>query len=301
MDFKLINSIILFCLSIQIGGQSFYPQIKQTIGKKDLLFVQLEKEVKQYYLYEAAQQKAPPLKIYEYVLERNMDIFDISSYFGLPYEAVVTLNQYENNRALIKGNTVLIPNQPGLFTSIKGRNSLEQMIILRLSPKKEPQKLKLPINNHLETILFWSGDRFHPIERSYYLKILFQPPLSTYHLTSHYGYRANPFTGHQQFHNGVDLAAPIGTEVYAAAGGVVYDLGNNNILGKYIIIDHQNGYKTVYGHLKKINVFLNQDITSGMIIGVVGMTGMTTGPHLHFEIRKDDKSQDPMKLMREDN
>jgi len=279
-------------------AENFFPTIEQTIGQKDILFKQLEREVRQYYRTEAAGQPPPPLGIYQYVLERPMDLLEISGYFGLPYEGLITLNRFENNRTLNRGEKILIPNQPGLFAYLEESSPLEEMIIMRLGPFLSPRELNLPTQRGVQKVLFWPGEKFHPIERSYFLKILFQPPLASSRLTSSYGFRPNPFTGHRSFHNGIDLAAPLGTEVYAAREGSVIETGEDEVLGLYILIDHYDGYQTLYGHLKKTNVFLNQEIPSGMIIGEVGLTGMTTGPHLHFEIRHNNESRDPLSLIR---
>ena len=109
--------------------------------------------------------------------------------------------------------------------------------------------------------------------------------------------RRNPFDGHAEFHQGVDLAAPAGAEVYAARDGVVAESGYDAVLGYMVVLDHEAGYQTVYGHLERIEVALKQEVRSGMIIGRVGSTGYSTGPHLHFEIRRRGSSRDPGLLL----
>ena len=139
---------------------------------------------------------------------------------------------------------------------------------------------------------FFPGESFHNVERAYFLGILFANPLPRGIVTSGYGIRKSPFTGHNTFHNGIDLAAPAGTVVYAAREGKVTATGYNSTYGKYIIISHDGGYETIYGHLNKIFVELHDEVNSTMIIAEVGSTGLSTGPHLHFEVRKDGKSKE---------
>jgi len=122
--------------------------------------------------------------------------------------------------------------------------------------------------------------------------------LMNYIISSSFGLRQNPVTGNQRFHQGLDLAAPQGTEVYAARDGVVSEQGEDSILGRYIIISHRDNWVSLYGHLSRIETTLRQQVTSGSLIGKVGSTGQSTGPHLHFELRQNGKAQDPEKLLR---
>jgi murein DD-endopeptidase MepM/ murein hydrolase activator NlpD len=112
-------------------------------------------------------------------------------------------------------------------------------------------------------------------------------------ITSPFGWRSNPFGGAPDFHPGLDIAAPSGTTVTAAAGGTVIMAQWYGGYGNYISIDHGGGYSTGYGHLSAIYVANGQTVTRGQAIGAVGSTGASTGPHLHFEIRINGKAVDP--------
>jgi murein DD-endopeptidase MepM/ murein hydrolase activator NlpD len=95
-------------------------------------------------------------------------------------------------------------------------------------------------------------------------------------------------------HRGLDIAAPIGTPIYASDGGTVISAGwNSGGYGQLIEIDHKNGYTTRYAHLNKISVKVGQEVPQGFRIGDMGTTGRSTGPHLHFEIRKGGGAVDP--------
>ena len=123
-------------------------------------------------------------------------------------------------------------------------------------------------------------------------------PISNKDLTrfgSPFGMRFHPILKYKRMHAGVDLTAPRGTKVYAAGDGVVVRaVYSNNGLGRNVVINHGYGYKTVYAHLSKLNVNLGDKIKRGDVIGLVGNTGLSTTPHLHYEVRKNDRPVNPV-------
>jgi murein DD-endopeptidase MepM/ murein hydrolase activator NlpD len=112
-------------------------------------------------------------------------------------------------------------------------------------------------------------------------------------ITSPFGWRSNPFGGGPEFHQGLDIAAPSGTTVTAAASGTIIMAQWYGGYGNYILIDHGGGYSTGYGHLSAMYVSTGQSVQRGQAIGAVGSTGQSTGPHLHFEVRIAGKPVDP--------
>lgn len=119
-------------------------------------------------------------------------------------------------------------------------------------------------------------------------------------LSSRFGYRVDPVTKRRKtFHKGIDIAAPDGTPVYAAESGTVTDTGyKKNGYGNLIVIKHEKDLATYYGHLSKIIVDKGRSVKKGELIGKVGSTGKSTGPHLHFEIRKGNQALDPEDYIR---
>jgi murein DD-endopeptidase MepM/ murein hydrolase activator NlpD len=105
--------------------------------------------------------------------------------------------------------------------------------------------------------------------------------------------RRDPFTFSMVYHSGLDIGAKTGTPVHAAADGRVSITDYDSYHGNNIVIDHGNGLKTWYMHLSKIGVEKGEEITKSQEIGLVGSTGRSTGPHLHYEVLKDNKSVDP--------
>ncbi len=116
-------------------------------------------------------------------------------------------------------------------------------------------------------------------------------------ITSPYGYRQHPILNRQMFHSGVDIAAPTGTSVLAADGGVIVFAGNQGSYGNVVLLDHENGLATVYAHNSYINVSIGDRVVRGQKIAEVGSTGRSTGPHLHFEVRINGETTDPMNYL----
>ncbi|MBD5228292.1 MAG: M23 family metallopeptidase [Bacteroidales bacterium] len=113
-------------------------------------------------------------------------------------------------------------------------------------------------------------------------------------MSSGYGYRRDPVYGAQRFHEGLDFAAPTGTEVYATADGIVEIADRKGGYGNMIDITHGYNYLTRYAHLSKIIVSEGDEVKRGQLIGYVGSTGKSTGPHLHYEVRFKDEPQNPV-------
>jgi len=112
--------------------------------------------------------------------------------------------------------------------------------------------------------------------------------------TAGYGYRVNPFTRKREFHYGLDLAARLGSAVYSSANGTVREIGYDDNYGKYVYIYHGYGYSTFYGHLQDVTVSRGDSVTKYQIIGTVGSTGISTGSHLHYEVRFYGRPKNPV-------
>lgn len=116
-------------------------------------------------------------------------------------------------------------------------------------------------------------------------------------LTSNFGYRRDPFNGSSDFHPGQDIAAPTGTPIMAPADGQVTFVGRKGGYGNFVVIDHGNGLVTRYAHLSSFQVSEKQMVRRGEVIGAVGSTGRSTGPHLHYEVMIGDQKVNPMDYM----
>ena len=117
-------------------------------------------------------------------------------------------------------------------------------------------------------------------------------------LTSGFGYRRHPILGRTILHAGVDYAAPRGTPILAAGNGIIEKAGKSSGYGNLTVIKHTNGYETAYGHQRAFAAGIKPGVRvhQGQVIGYVGSTGLSTGPHLHFEIRVNRKPVDPLRI-----
>lgn len=122
-------------------------------------------------------------------------------------------------------------------------------------------------------------------------------PVAKGWLSSNYGYRADPFTGKKSFHHGVDIAGKSGTNVLAAASGLVTWVGEKNGYGYLVEIDHGFGYVTRYGHNKKLLVKTGDLVKQNDVIAKMGSTGRSTGPHVHFEVLRNGRDVNPRKYL----
>ena len=115
---------------------------------------------------------------------------------------------------------------------------------------------------------------------------------------SHYGGRLDPFTGDAEIHFGIDISAPRGAPVKATADGIVHFARRQAEYGNLVVLDHPNGFSTRYGHLSGYKVTEDQKVRKGDIVGYVGMTGRATAPHLHYEVRVNDRPVNPRPYLR---
>jgi len=259
-----------------------------------LVFKQLQDSIAQGYRAEKSGDRYPDLFVCVWDAVEGYDIFSLAARLSLPYETLATLNGLAQPRVFKAGERILVPSVAGIFVPDVPRNDFDLILAARLGEiSKESVHFTASASGGDRAFTFYPGARLYQTERSFFLEIGFRMPLPEGVLTSSYGWRRSPIDGHDRMHGGIDLAAPDGTPVLAARNGLVVAVGTEAALGLRIIVEHEGGLKTMYGHLKSASVVLNQSVRSGTIIGTVGSTGLSTGPHLHFEIRLSDKTRDP--------
>jgi murein DD-endopeptidase MepM/ murein hydrolase activator NlpD len=282
---------------MSVWGQ--YPQIRR-LNREDVLFLQLERDINLFHRAAAGNADYPSFQLFSFVVEEESSIFALSARFNLPYESIATINRLDSAEPIPEGTTLLIPNMPGLSVPKNPRNELEERMI---SVQREKAHLAFPLTvrygNTRSEFLFYPGERFTKHELAQFLGVLFNLPLKDPYirLSSYYGPRMSPFSGSLHEHYGIDIVAPRGTPVTASRKGRVAAVGEDGVFGKYILLLHESDYATFYGHLDTCTVELNQTVDSGYSIGTLGNTGLSTGPHLHFEIRKKGIPVDPLPLL----
>jgi murein DD-endopeptidase MepM/ murein hydrolase activator NlpD len=181
-------------------------------------------------------------------------------------------------------------------------NVIEKLDTGLYGANEQALEIKKQLDNLYQRAELASQSRKEIAERYYAkLKELKQTPsirpVGGGRVTDRYGYRLDPFIGRIMHHDGVDFSAPRGTEVFVSADGIVSEVVThyrpNQSYGKYVIIDHGYGRKTRYAHLETILVKEGQKVNRNTIIGTVGDTGKSTGPHLHYEVMVDGKAVNP--------
>jgi murein DD-endopeptidase MepM/ murein hydrolase activator NlpD len=221
-------------------------------------------------------------------------LFDISSRLMLPYATLATLNRLDDTR-IDRDNTILVPTQPGLFVYETPKSRLEELIVERLDTAEAGIPIIVPDSN--VAVTYYEGADFSPAERRLFLQVTFDDPLEIGVVSSRYGYRNHPITGVWSHHNGIDLAADFGEPVRTAAEGRVSSITRDPWLGLSITIDHADDYQTLYAHLQESFVAVGTIVERGATIGTVGSTGLSTGPHLHFEILYRGENRDPVRFL----
>ncbi len=144
-----------------------------------------------------------------------------------------------------------------------------------------------------------SKGQYYTFDGSSLRKAFLASPLEFTRMSSGYGIRVHPITNDKRAHKGIDYAAPTGTPIRTVGDGVVEFAGNQRGYGNVIEIKHRDGKSTLFAHLSRIGVQKGQKVEQGDLIGAVGSTGFSTGPHLHFEFRIDGEHRDPLTLVAE--
>ncbi len=290
--------LALLAFAAHAGGtaeQSGNPPRIERLERDDAIFSQQQADMREFYRSRSAGESPPPLVLYRYEPAADETLFGISARLSIPYSAVASLNGLTDS-SLDGRQSLMLPNIPGVFVPLSPASDLEH-VMHDLRRELDAQVVMIPSENGPVPYRFFPGADFLPDERRSFLGLLFRHPLPNGALSSPYGPRSNPISGLWTFHYGVDFSAPAGTSVLAARGGVVTAIDRGPILGLSVTISHSGGFKTVYGHLQSARVTLNQEVSSGMIVGQVGSTGLTTGSHLHFEIRQNGRHRDPLPLL----
>jgi murein DD-endopeptidase MepM/ murein hydrolase activator NlpD len=228
-------------------------------GKDDLTFEEYKKQEQQKYSD----------------FEKKM-ILELNNYIVLEEEwNIITVSQKGNIKDVIISNNDIIET-----------NEKKEIVISK--ENKKPKKEVKPdyvIDDLVSPILSNPKAFISPLRGS------------GFRISSKFGYRTHPVYKTKKFHGGIDLAAPKNTPVYSVKAGVVIHSGFVRGYGNYVIVKHEDGYKSAYAHLNSIKVKKGNLVNEGVVIGSVGKTGTATGYHLHFELIKSNKKIDPKFLI----
>ena len=227
----------------------------------------------------------------------------IADAFDVTQDTIISVNNIRQSRLIQPGQYLKIPSMPGIIYTVKKNGETPQTIAdkYKVNAEKCANANYVSLDTELKagTSLFVPDAELDWATRQEINGDLFKKPLhARYWLSSNYGWRASPFNaGKRTFHGGVDMAVSSGTPIYAALDGTVSAVGYNATYGNYVIITHHSGYKTLYGHMKSTACRKGNFVYTNTIIGYVGSTGMSTGPHLHFTVYKNGKTINPLTVL----
>lgn len=238
-----------------------------------------------------------PVSTLDYTIQKGDSIHSISGKFGLDAMTIVNYNKIIDPIRIVRGTKIKIPNQDGIIVKVDKKNTLDT-----ISEKYKIEKEELIRINNLSDeeeiksdIVFVPGIHFDSITKALILGEYFRAPVYG-RFTSYFGFRKDPWTKLRSFHQGVDIANNYGTKIRAAGSGKVIFIGEYWPLGLCVKIQHLNGYVSYYGHLSEITVKLNSYVNTGQVIGLMGSSGRSTGAHLHFEVRRNGVSINPLRV-----
>ena len=248
------------------------------------------------------QNFAQPVTYKNYTVKPGDTISGIAKKFGLTnLSTLISVNDIGNVRQLAAGQHLKVPSLDGIIYTVKAGDSINS-----IATKNNITLESLLDVNDLTTEqltvgqqLFLPGVGLDQRTLRNAMGDLFKMPIAApFRWTSMYGPRIDPIAGHKSFHTGVDMACPTGTPILASMSGRVTKTGVTRVYGNYVIIDHGNGYQTLYAHMSKIIAKQGQWVNQGTRIGLVGSTGYSTGPHLHFTVYKNGQLINPMSVLK---
>jgi murein DD-endopeptidase MepM/ murein hydrolase activator NlpD len=241
--------------------------------------------------------KLPDLKFYAYTVKEGDNLWNIIARTSLDMDTILTVNSLKSTQDIKPGDILYFPNMRGIVLKVKQNDTLDS-----IAGRHNIQPIYIEKANKMEglskTHIFVPCGTLSKEERFAYLSTGFVSPVSPVRITSGFGMRNDPFLNVPKFHAGIDIICATGTPVKASQSGIVKYAGYMKNYGNLVIIKHTNGYETYYGHLNGFAVKKDQRVTKGALIAYSGNTGRSTGPHLHFEIRKNDKAINPLKILK---
>lgn len=295
-NLKIFIYLSLFFLPSILKAQNF-PEIEE-LTHKNILFKQFSQEVEENYKL-LAQSDAPiPLQFFYYTAQKGDTLLTIAARTLIPYETIASLNRLGEIGAYIEGRKLILPSCPGIFFVSNPLSPLE--ILLK---EKYLHEINLLCYNFNDTCFYFiQNARLSATERAFFLDSSLRLPVLHAVLSSNYGFRQSPITGKESFHEGIDLAAPEGSLVMACKAGLVEQIGYSEVYGNFIIINHNDEkgqqMRSFYAHLQTIDCEESNFVLGGAVIGSIGSTGLSTGPHLHFEIWINGKTINPNDLIK---
>ena len=246
-----------------------------------------------------------------HTIEPGDNFWKIARKYGVTIDTLIGANPHWENLKARTRQKILVPSQRGVIHLVNDRSATDELALMYGVEKQDIILQDMSFGEAIRNIFSFetrplavfirqvkprSDFLTDNLARQFELRERFHSPLGG-RFSSYYGSRKHPIFSVNSFHNGVDIAAPQGSMVGSADDGVVIDAGWMGGYGKAVMIRHKDGYRTLYGHLSRITTSPGQHVKAGNLIGRVGSTGLSTGPHLHFTIWQGERLINPLKIL----
>jgi len=244
-------------------------------------------------------------------IRKGDNFWKIARKYGVNIDTLIGANPLWDSLVAREEQSIVVPSENGAMHFIQSFSEIdtlpelystekEKIVIQDLPPLYRIYRAfaeeKKPVAVFIRGAKPLPGKMADKLALQYELREKFRSPLGG-RFTSFFGQRNHPIFRVRSFHNGIDIAAPTGTYVGAARAGQVIATGWMGGYGKAVIVQHDNGFKTLYGHLSRICTANGRTVKAGSLIGRVGSTGFSTGPHLHFTLWQHGKLINPIKVL----
>ncbi len=235
-----------------------------------------------------------------YLVRKGDNLSAIASKFNVNLQELIEINQIQNPDLIYVNQELKIPVNEQKYRVRKGdslwkiaeRFAVKVSSLIKLNNITTPDKIY--VGQELLIPEKESKEQYQLASRGQSINYIW--PVKG-KISSYYGWREHPVYEERIFHTGIDMAVPYGTPVYAAAAGVVEYSGWSEGYGNLVIIRHRDNSQTYYGHNLKLLVKEGEQVKQGKVIAFSGNSGVSTGPHLHFEIRIDNRHVDPLRYL----
>ena len=297
-----ITTVLIFIsVSFNVYADDQVEKLESLVYQDNTKLKSIREDIKQtIYTVKSgrAESNLPDLKFYTYRVKEKENFWVVMSKCSLDMDTLMSVNDLTSPFQVVPGTVLYIPNMRGVIVSGQNMKSVynvlaaERINIRYVKAVNKSESLD-------KKFVFIPCGKISTIERSLFLGTAFFSPIQYGKATSGFGTRRNPFNDRRmEFHKGIDMGCHSGTRVHAARSGEVVFSGYQEGYGNLVIVEHEFGYRSYYGHLSKRLVKNGQRVKPGEIIAMSGNTGRSTGPHLHFEIRKNGRAMNPMTFLK---
>jgi len=305
---KIISVSLIFFIMVFGILYSFFNTNERDIMPDMRSYFQTEEHYINY-LKENVDFKTVKLKFI--TVHKGNNFWKIAKEYRINIDTLIGINIFWEDLNAKTSQTVIVPSESGTIDFVNDTADIPKIAMLHGVSSGDIEVQKLPLlysiysgflreREPIAVFIKDAGPRTDNMTANladkFKVRQMFRSPLGG-RFSSFFGNRKHPIFNRRKFHNGIDIAAPYGTYIGAAREGQVAGAGWMGGYGKAVIVRHDNGYKTMYGHMSVIYAKQGERVKAGKILGRVGSTGLSTGPHLHFTLWHNEKLLNPMDVL----